>query len=183
MEEVFFISPTFIKKYTSLNGSVLEDYFPGNLLVAEDQHVQAYLGDTLYNHLKQLIKDDTIGDVGNEDYKTLIDEYIKYVSLWWFMYEHYEDLYLKIDNGGLVTRVSEDTAQASRNDVTLGKKRAEGRAKYYSQRLINYLCKYSQLYPEYSSWDLICPKRYNYQINISGTPMQDPNPINRIKYG
>jgi hypothetical protein len=181
---IYFIDPEFIKTYTSLNDSVLEGYFDGNLQIAQDVHIQDRLGDTLYIKIQTLISSGDITDPGNAAYKTLLDNYITYSTLWWFMVEHNQDLYMKVDNGGMVTRTSDDTTQVTRTDKLDQKNQWLSRAEYYTKRLVEYLCTNSSSFPEYSQSVLIHPKTDTYRLNISdgwaSNILDNTNPIFHI---
>jgi hypothetical protein len=147
MAEVVFISDTYIKKYTQVNDSVDPNFFYPSIYLAQDKYLSPYLGTNLYNRLK----DDVANNTLTGDYKTLMDDYILRVVLWWTMVDVYPYLTYKIDNGSLVQRVSEDTQPASDAVMKSMMDRARQNAEYYTGLLIDYLCSESNLFPEYSN--------------------------------
>jgi hypothetical protein len=146
MAEVIFISDVYIKKYTQVNDSVDPNFFYPSIYLAQDKYVQPYLGTSLFNRLKSDVESNTLAG----DYKTLMDDYILKVVLWWCMVDAYPYLTYKIDNGSLVQRVSEDTQPASDAVMKAMMDRARQNAEYYTGLLIDYLCAKSNLFPEYS---------------------------------
>ena len=67
------------------------------------------------------------------------------------MVELIPSLYVKMDNGSLVLRVSEDTQAISPDDLHREVERARQNAQFYSYRLYKYLCNNLSLFPEYNS--------------------------------
>ena len=143
--EVLFISTDYIKRYTNLSGSLLEEYFKPILLVVQDSKIQSYLGTDLYNK----IASDISGSSLTGNYQTLHEEYVMKALLWWFMHDFYVHSRFKVDNGGIVLRTSEDTTDPG--DVYALKDQYKNNALFYSQRLQDYLCENSSLFPEYTS--------------------------------
>jgi hypothetical protein len=67
------------------------------------------------------------------------------------MVELIPSLYVKMDNGSLVIRTSEDTTSISQSDLHREVERARQNAQFYTFRLYDYLCNNSSLFPEYTS--------------------------------
>jgi hypothetical protein len=97
------------------------------------------------------LKSDISGSTLSGDYETLMDSYVRKATLWWTMVELIPSLYVKMDNGSLVLRVSEDTNAISPDDLHREVERARQNAQFYSYRLYDYLCHNSGLFPEYTS--------------------------------
>ena len=72
-----FVSPKYIKRKSIIDGDVDADKIVQFIETAQDIHIQNYLGTNLYKKLQSLIIAGTINDVGNADYKLLLDDYIK----------------------------------------------------------------------------------------------------------
>jgi hypothetical protein len=85
------------------------------------------------------------------DNEILVDEYIRKTVAWWTMVDLIPSLYVKIDNGGLVIRMAENTTPISPADLHREVERARQNAQFYTERLVSYLCQNSSLYPEYST--------------------------------
>ena len=70
-----------IVKKTIMNGNVDTDQFIQHIEIAQDIHIQNYLGTDLLVKIQSLISAGTIGDAGNEDYHTYTsDTQTKYTS-------------------------------------------------------------------------------------------------------
>jgi hypothetical protein len=158
--EVCFINADYFKRYSQVNGSVLETYILPHVILSQEKYIQSYLGTQLYEKLKTDITAATISG----DYAILLDTYVRKATLWWSMVDMLPSMHVRIDNGGLVIRSSEDTTPITRDDLFMEVNRARDNAQYYSARLVSYLCNNSSLFPEYSTntGSDICPTKKVY---------------------
>jgi len=145
--EVLFVNPDYIKRITNINGSLEDAYLVPSIILAQDKYLQLYLGTDLLNKLKSDVSGGTLAG----DYATLMDSYVRKACLWWTMVELIPSLYVKMDNGSLVIRTSEDTTSISQADLHREVERARQNAQFYTFRLYDYLCNNSSLFPEYTS--------------------------------
>ena len=76
MAYVLFISEAKLKDSTAINLNVDPQILLPYVLQAQRIYIEPKLGTTLYEKLESLITAGTIGNVGNEAYKTLVDEFI-----------------------------------------------------------------------------------------------------------
>jgi len=171
--EVLFVNPDYIKRITNINASIEDSYLIPSVILAQDKYIQLYLGTDLLEKLKTDISAGTISG----DYETLLDKYVRKATLWWTMVDLMPSLYVKIDNGGLAIRVSDDTTSISPDDLHRETERARTNAQFYTFRLYQYLCNNSSLFPEYSSntgADMLPQPADYYQsgmsISTGGTP-------------
>ena len=145
MAEALFITPEDLKRNTSLSGSIDEDKFMQYILIAQEIHLQNYLGSDLYNRLQAGIVADDL--TANE--VILLNDYIQNTLI------HFASaLYLpfapwQVSNGGVFKHTSENSIAAEQSDIDYLVKAETGLAEYYAQRLVDYLCANSTLYPEY----------------------------------
>ena len=172
MPEVLFISEDYIKKYTTVNGSVDPNLLYPAVYLAQDKWLAPYLGDDLYNKLKAEVAAGTISGV----YQTLLQDYVQKTVLWWAMVEAIPSLAYKIDNSTMVQRTSDDAQPVT--DVVMKDTidRAKANAQQYTQRLVEYLCANREQYPEYSTntWPRRSPRTdvlnsMNYIISSGNT--------------
>ncbi len=141
--EVLFVNPDYIKRITNINGSIEDAYLVPSIILAQDKYIQLYLGTDLLEKLKS----DISGSSLSGDYATLMDSYVRKATLWWTMVELIPSLYVKMDNGSLVLRVSEDTQASSPDDLHREVERARQNAQFYTTRLVEYLCANRTLFP------------------------------------
>ena len=76
MAYVLFISEAKLKDSTAINLNVDVNLLLPYVRQAQKLYVETKLGTDLTQKLKDLITAGTIGNAGNEAYKTLVDEYI-----------------------------------------------------------------------------------------------------------
>ena len=145
--EVLFVNPDYMKRMTQLNGGVEDAVMVPAIILAQDKHIQQYLGTDLLNKLKADIQADTL--TGN--YEALVDGYVRKATVWWSMVELLPNLYVKLDNGGLVIRTAENTSAISEDDLHREIENARQNAQFYTTRLVEYLCANMTLFPEYTS--------------------------------
>jgi len=111
--EVLFVNPDYLKRLTNLNGSVEDSYVIPSVIITQDKIIQQYLGTDLMEALLAHIKNSTL----TGDNEILVDEYIRKTVAWWTMVDLIPSLYVKIDNGGLVIRMAENTTPISPADL------------------------------------------------------------------
>jgi len=146
-QQVLLINGDYIRQYTELNKSVEEGYLRSSIRKAQDIELQPLLGTDLYNKILDDTKNATISGA----YLTLKDTYIKQCLVEWTLYYLIPVLDTKIDNGGIVQRISENTTPATSTGVNRLMDHHLASAKFYAQRMVNYICENSSLFPEYST--------------------------------
>lgn len=145
--EVLFVNPDYMKRITQLNGGVEDAVMVPAIILAQDKYLQQYLGTDLLNKLKSDISMASVTGV----YATLLDGYVRKATVWWTMVELLPNLYVKLDNGGLVIRVSDSTSPISQDDLHREIENARQNAQFYTSRLVEYLCANQSSFPEYTS--------------------------------
>jgi hypothetical protein len=160
--EVLFINADYLKRFTHVNGSVEEAYIQPSVMLAQDKYIQSFLGTDLFNKLKTDIAASSLAG----DYITLMNSHVRRVTLWWTMLELVPRMHVRLDNGGLVIRVSEDSQPITKGDLNRELDLARQNAQFYTDRMIDYLCENSSLFPEYSSnsADDIKPEKKAYYV-------------------
>jgi hypothetical protein len=168
--EVLFVNPDYIKRLTQLNGGVEEAVMVPAIILAQDKYLQQYLGTDLLNKLKTDVTGASLTGV----YQTLLDEYVRKVTVWWAMVEMLPNLYVQLDNGGLIIRTAENTSAITESDLHREIEKARQNAQFYTIRMVEYLLQNSGSFPEYSSNsanDMSPETQVYYQngMSISGT--------------
>ena len=101
MSYVLFISEAKLKDSTAINLNVDVDLLLPYVRQAQKLYVETKLGTDLNNKLKDLIVAGTVGSVGNEAYKTLLDDYIGDMLPNWALYHCIPFLRFKVENGNI----------------------------------------------------------------------------------
>ena len=83
MAQALFVTRDDIVRFTALNGNIDVDKFVQYIKIAQDTHIQTYLGTQLFNRLN----DDIVNDDLTEPYTTLLSKYIKPMVIHWSMVE------------------------------------------------------------------------------------------------
>lgn len=146
------ITPNDIVKKTALNGNVDTDLFIQFLEIAQDIHIQNYLGTDLLVKIQSLISGGTLDDVANVDYKDLLDDYVKDMLIHWAMYEYLPFAAYTVANKGVYKHQSEDAVTAEKNEVDYLQEKQETIANHYTQRFIKFMSfNAGSKFPEYYS--------------------------------
>ena len=141
--EILLITEDYLKKYTAITDAVDPNIIRPAIYLAQDKQITNYLGTDLMNKIKADVSAGTISG----DYETLLNDYVLKSLLWWTMVELYPSLLYKHDNGNLVSRQSEDTTPVTKGEMESLKEAARDNARYYTNRLVQYLCYNSSLFP------------------------------------
>ena len=149
--KALFVSIADIKKKSIISGNVDPDKIVQFVEVAQDTHIQNYLGGKLYKKLQDLIVDDTLDDLENADYKTLVDTYIKPMLIWYTQADYMPFAAFSISNGGVYKHTSENSESVTMDELNMLAGRALETAEFYTRRFMDYMDHNSTLYPEYTS--------------------------------
>jgi len=148
-QKALFISILDLKKKSILSGNVDPDKIIQFVEVAQDTHIQNYLGGKLYDKMQTLIINNTISDAGNTDYKTLLDEYIKPMLIWFTQSDYMPFAAYQVSNGGVFKHRSENSDSITTEELNILIRRATETAEFYTRRFMDYMDHNSHLYPEY----------------------------------
>ncbi len=151
MSYILFISEAKLKDSTAINLQVDTDLLLPYVRQAQKLYVESKLGTQLNEKLKTLIKNGTIGNVGNEAYKTLLDEYVGDMLPNWAFYHAIPFLRFKIENGNIYSKTSETGTALSTEEAQHLREEVRNTAEYYTERMIEYVKNNLSSFPEYST--------------------------------
>ena len=140
-----------IVKKTALNGNVDTDLFIQFVKIAQDTHIQNYLGTDLLEKIQSLITAGTVDDAGNADYKTLLVSYIKPMLIHWSMVEYLPFAAYSVANKGVFKHSSENSVNAEKFEIDFLVEKERSIAEHYTRRFIDFICYQTATYPEYNS--------------------------------
>jgi hypothetical protein len=149
MSKALFITTKDLKQRSIISGNVDPDKIVQFIEVAQDTHIQNYLGGKLYKKMQTLITGNTINQAANADYKSLLDTYIKPMLIWFAQADYIPFAAFQVSNGGVFKHRSENSDTASMDEVNMLARRALETAEFYSRRFMDYMDHYSYLFPEY----------------------------------
>jgi len=151
MAYVLFISEAKLKDSTAINLNVDTNLLLPYVRQAQKLYVEPKLGSKLFEKLKTLITNNTIGNVGNEAYKTLLDDYIGEMLPNWAFYHSVPFLRFKIENGNIYSKTSETGTALSTSEAQHLREEVRNTAEYYTERMIKYITNNTSDFPEYST--------------------------------
>jgi hypothetical protein len=147
MAEALFITREDIVKFTALNGNVDTDKFIQFVKIAQDIHIQNYLGTKLFQKLQA----DIIAGTLTGNYQTLVVSFVKPMLIHWGMVEYLPFAAYTIANKGVYKHSSENSENVDKNEVDYLLEKERNIAQNYTQRFIDYMSFNQQLFPEYRS--------------------------------
>tara|TARA_R100000541_G_scaffold5598_1_gene13044 strand:+ start:3540 stop:4043 length:504 start_codon:yes stop_codon:yes gene_type:complete len=148
MAEAILITRKDVVKFTAMNGGVDTDKFIQYIKIAQDIHVQNYLGTDLLQAIQTKIK------AGNltGDYLSLVTDYVKPLLCHWAMVEYLPFAAYTIANKGVYKHSSENAENVSKEEVDFLVEKERTTAQYYTDRFIDYMSfNASSKFPEYYS--------------------------------
>jgi hypothetical protein len=147
---VLLIDQNYINQFSHINKSVEWAYIKPSVLDAQNIRIQPVLGTDLF---KKILTGTAAGNLTSA-YVTLRDEYIMPSVLYWTLHDLIPHLKVKIDNGGLLERVPDNTNSAGANDVDTIRDDYYSKAQFATNRMLDYICDNMDSFPEFSTNDL-----------------------------
>lgn len=146
MAEALLITRTDLVKYTAANGNIDTDKFVQFIKIAQDIHIQNYLGTKLLDRLKSNIVSNTLS--GN--YLSLLETYVKPMLIHWAMVEYLPFAAYTIANKGVYKHGSENSESVDKNEVDFLVQKERSIAEHYTERFNAYIRNHNSLFPEYN---------------------------------
>lgn len=141
-----FISRTDLIKNSILDGNVDTDKFIQFIKIAQEIHIQNYLGSKLYDK----IASDIIADTLTGDYLTLVTKYLQPMLIHYAMVDYLPFAAYQVKNGGVFKHNSENAETVNKEEVDFLVQKERDFAEYYTRRFVDYMCNNSNLFPEYN---------------------------------
>lgn len=151
MAYVLFISEDKLKDSTAINMNVDVNFLLPFVKQAQKLYVETKLGTDLNQKLKDLIIAGTVGNVGNEYYKTLLDTYIGDMLPNFALYHAIPFLRFKIENGNIYSKTSENGVALTTEESQHLRSEVLNTGEYYMERLIEYIKNNISRFPEYNT--------------------------------
>lgn len=146
MAEALFVTRKDIVKFSAMNGNIDTDKFIQYVKIAQDMHIQNYLGTDLYNKIEA----DILATSLTGDYLTLVNSYIKDCLIHWALVEYLPFAAYTIANKGVFKHSSENSSNADKEEIDFLIEKERNIAQYYTNRLIEHLSfNAGSKYPEY----------------------------------
>lgn len=146
MATALFITPKDLKQNSFVDGNVDTDKFIQFIKIAQEIHVQNYLGGALYDKISQDIIDGTLAG----DYLNLVRDYIKDMLIHYAMVDYLPFSAYQVANGGVYKHTSENSTGATKSEIDALVEKHRQFAQFYTRRFIDYMCFNNNLFPEYN---------------------------------
>jgi hypothetical protein len=151
MATALFINRTDLVRNSIIDGNVDTDKFIQFIKLAQQIHIQNYLGTELYNKISTLITSGDIDEAEYADYKTLLNDYIQPMLIWWSQVDYIPFASYQIRNGGIYKHSSETSESVGKDEVDFLVNKAREKADFYTRRFIDYISFRNATYPEYTA--------------------------------
>ena len=146
MATVLFIKRSDIVKNSIIDGSTDVDKFIYFIKIAQEMHIQNYIGTKLYDKITNDISSGTLA--GN--YLNIVNEYIQPMLIHFAMVDFLPFSSYELKNGGLVKHTAESSQNATKEEVDFLVQKHRNFADFYTRRFIDYMSFNNNLIPEYN---------------------------------
>jgi hypothetical protein len=147
MAQALLISRKDIVKFTAMNGNVDTDKFIQFIKIAQDIHIQNYLGTDLLNKIEA----DIIASSLAGSYLSLVTDYVKPMLIHWAMVEYLPFAAYTVANKGVFKHSSENATNVDKDEIDFLIEKERNLAQYYTDRFISYMSFNNDSFPEYNS--------------------------------
>ena len=152
MATPLFISRNDLVKNTIIDGSVDTDKLLPFIKIAQQMHIQNYLGTELYNKISALITAGTLTNADNPDYFLLVNEYVQPMLIMFSMVDYMPFSNYAVKQGGTYRHRSENAELPSKAEIDFLVQKYRDFADFYTRRFIDYMnYNASTKFPEYYS--------------------------------
>ena len=118
-----------------------------NLLkIAQEIHIQNYLGTQLYLKISNDVDNNTL----TGDYLELVTDYIQPMLIHYAMVDYLPFAAYQVKNGGVFKHRSENSETPSKVEVDFLVQKYRDFAEYYTRRFVDFMCFDNNKFPEYN---------------------------------
>ena len=149
MATVLFINRTDLIRNSIMDGNVDTDKFIQFIKIAQEIDVQQIMGTKMYDGLSTAIPN--IDLAANARWKTVLDDYIVPMLIWYAQSNYMPFAAYQIKNGGVFKHTSENAQTVDKNEIDFLVEKARTNAEWYSRRFIDFMSFNQTTYPEYTS--------------------------------
>jgi hypothetical protein len=147
MINTFFTSQAWLKAYLPISQNVqFQDLVP-HLQTTHQINLNEFLGTNFFNYLLNTYSAQTL----NANETILVEDFIKPYTAWQTLFYAFPYMSYQLFNKGVLQLTSENGNATDLDVIKYMQKLTNDRAQWFSQRLINYLCDNSSLFPQYQT--------------------------------
>lgn len=141
-----FITREQLVKNTIVDGNVDTDKFLQFIKIAQEIHIQNYLGTQLYLKISNDVDNNTL----TGDYLELVTDYIQPMLIHYAMVDYLPFAAYQIKNGGVFKHRSENAETPTKDEVDFLVQKYRDFAEYYTRRFVDFMCFDNSKFPEYN---------------------------------
>lgn len=149
MATTLFINRTDLIRNSIMDGNVDTDKFIQFIKIAQEIDVQQIMGTKMYDGLTTAIPN--IDLPANARWKTVLDDFIAPMLIWYAQSNYMPFAAYQIKNGGVFKHTSENAQSVDKNEIDFLVEKARTNAEWYSRRFIDFMSFNQTTYPEYTS--------------------------------
>jgi hypothetical protein len=146
MATALFITPKDLKQNSLIDGNVDTDKFIQFIKIAQEIHIQNFLGTRLYDKISA----DIIAGTLTGNYLSLVSDYVKDMLIHYAMVDYLPFSAYQVANGGVYKHNSENSVNATKSEIDALCEKHRQFAQFYTRRFIDYMCFNNELFPEYN---------------------------------
>ena len=150
MATVLFINRTDLVRNSIIDGNVDTDKFIQFIKIAQQIDIQQIIGTNMYDGLTNAIVAG-IDLPENARWKTILDNYIVSMLIWYAQANYIPFCAYQIKSGGIYKHTSENAQNVDKNEVDFLVEKARTNAEWYSRRFIDFMSFNQATYPEYTN--------------------------------
>lgn len=146
MATALFIGRKDLVKNSILDGNVDTDKFIQFIKIAQQMHIQNYLGTDLYNKISA----DIIASSLTGDYLDLVNDYVQPMLIHYAMVDYLPFSAYEIKNGGIFKHRSENAETPTPQEIDKLVQKHRDFADFYTRRFVDYMTFHApSKFPEY----------------------------------
>ena len=149
MATVLFINRTDLIRNSIMDGNIDTDKFIQFIKIAQEIDVQQLMGTKMYDDLTAAIPN--IDQPANARWKTVLNDYIVPMLIWYAQSNYMPFAAYQIKNGGVFKHTSENAQSVDKNEIDFLVEKARTNAEWYSRRFIDFMAFNQTTYPEYTN--------------------------------
>lgn len=146
MAKVLFIKREDLLRNTTISGSIDSDKILPFIEIAQEIHIQNFLGSKLYDKIKNDIYNGSLTSA----YDSLVTDYIQPMLIHFAMTEYLPHCAYTIGNGGAYKHSSENSESMTKEELDYLAEKHRTIAEHYTRRFIDYMSFNNTSFPEYN---------------------------------
>lgn len=152
MNKVLFISESYLKNFSPIAGNVSNESLTSSIIKAQNKYILPVLGKPLYDKMVNDIF--TAGSINGVtgNYRILLDDYITPALTEYSLYESVFNMAFKFQNKGIGRMNDQYMESIDLDSLKYIRSEILNTAQWHQERLSNYLCDNSTLFPEYNQY-------------------------------